>query len=267
MVAGWGTGAWGTSYYGFGYPSALYIAGAYPSSERTCVVTTSIAPAQVSPINPGDALNPRTWSLVRDDTGKSMLVMAVRVINTTTFELYSLDLFPGYGTTCRVSAPQLVQPTGVAIAVPDFADFEGCKAYVVTQSQTSLVDLKNAPASTNETSGTLQVGTNGDYALEGGVPFLKKLIYRRLVTAPGEFFYLPNTYGVGVAVKSQVLPSDLVMLQGVVQRQISQEPAFSAVQVQLRIDATQTLYITVNAVLAKTNQTVVIPIAVPTVTV
>lgn len=72
----------------------------------------------------------------------------------------------------------------------------------------------------------------GDYGLHSGVPFVKKMILRRLMTAPGDFFHLP-TYGVGLKVKEPLPVQRLVSLRKLIELQLAKEPEIEALSVNL----------------------------------
>lgn len=262
---GYGLGSWGLSPWGLGSPVPVFMVSAIATSERTIEVSFSAPPQQVSPILMGDALNPAMWSVVAN--GVSLLVLTVAAPgapNATTFTLYTLDKLRPFLIEHVVAAPLLRDPFGNPIAAPTSISCDGCSYFPPARSPRALVDIANVPASPTELSGTYVVGSDGDYLVEAGEPFLKKLIYRRLVTAPGEFFWLPNTYGIGLRVKEPLGSASLVKLQAIVQNQLKQEPEFSEVAARLTLGPEGILTVTVTAVLASTNQQVIVPVAVPT---
>lgn len=264
-MAGWGLGSWGLSSWGFGLGPPLYIVSAFALTERTLRVTTSVPPHRDSPIIPGDAFNPRTWVLTREDTGTSLLVISVEAGPTLeTYDLYSLDKFTNYLTFLRIAAPSLIEPDGTPITAPSFATFAGCAFQPVERSPRGLVDLQNIPASPSELSGTLIMGSDGDYAVEGGLAFIRKLIYRRLITAPGEFFWLPDSYGIGLRIKEPLKQRDLVKLRAAIENQLLHEPEIAQVAAKLRLTGDGILYVEIAAILQKTNEQVVVPFAIPT---
>jgi len=263
-MGGWGTGSWGLSTWGFGGGSGLSIVSAYALTERSIVVTLTKAPLANNTIVVGDALNPKTWTITRQDTGEDLLVIASRKITDESFELYTLRKFAHALITHEVSSTTLVDPSGDLIDPPTSTTFAGCKKVVVTPAPTATLDLRNIPAGDSSVaSGTLQVGTDGDYISSGGEEFLRKLIIRRLITQPGEFLYNP-TYGVGLRDKEPLPTSDLPKLQAQIELQLQREPEIKNVATTLTLTSDNILTVQVQATLRKTNQQVVLSMPIQT---
>jgi len=75
---------------------------------------------------------------------------------------------------------------------------------------------------------------NGDYALDSGLISYKKRVFRRLITKPGGFLHLGNSYGVGLGLHGKQLnkPSVRNDLAASAESQIGQEPETQACSVQ-----------------------------------
>ena len=69
---------------------------------------------------------------------------------------------------------------------------------------------------------TFKIGRDGDYLLEEGENLVRKLIIRRLITRPGEFFHLPD-YGIGLRIK-EPLPGQIASLKKQIEQQAELEP-------------------------------------------
>lgn len=262
---GYGLGPWGISPWGIGTPPPVFIVSAIATSERTVEVTFSAPPQQISPILEGDALNPAMWSVLAGDEPRLVLTVAAPgAPDATVFTLYTLEKLRPFLIEHVVAAPLIRDSFGNPMQGAVEATFAGCAYVPPARSPRALVDIANVPASPTELSGTYVVGSDGDYTVEAGISFLRKLIYRRLITAPGEFFWLPNTYGIGLRVKEPLGSSSLVKLQAVVQNQLKQEPEFADVLARLTLGPNGILTVTVTATLASTNQQVVVPVAVAT---
>jgi hypothetical protein len=261
--SGWGLSPYGLFPYGFGPAGTLSITQAYATSERTVRVVLSIAPRAVSPLDTGDALNPKTWQVTRSDSGAQLLVLAAAQISTTVFDLYTLDKLGHALIQHAVSSTTLVDSSGGPITPPTSAAFAGCAFVPVTRAPTALLDLRNVSTSETSIGGVYEVGSDGDYTVHGGVEFLRKLIIRRLVTMPGEFFYLNSAYGIGFRVKEPLPGNDLIKLQVAIQQQLLREPEFLRVAVSLSLSGDNVLTIQVSAVLRRSNEEVVIPITAP----
>lgn len=263
-MAGWGTGLWGTSTWGLAGATSLSIISAYAVTERSLQVVLTSEAKHKSSVGVGDALNPATWRVVRNDTGASLLVLAVRNVSAgTVYELFLLDKLGNYMVTHTVSSTSLTTPLGSLIGTPNTANFLGCAKAQTKLVSASIVDLKNVPTGPTELSGTIEVGSDGDYQVHSGIDMLKKFIIRRLVTMPGEFFFLSPQYGIGFRIKEPLPTADLVKLRTAIELQLQQEPEFARVAVQLSLSSNNILSINVKALLSTTQQEVAIPIAAP----
>ena len=77
---------------------------------------------------------------------------------------------------------------------------------------------------TETTAGsTLRIGSGGDYVSQSGEALIRKLVLRRLISKPGDFFHLPN-YGVGLRVKEPIPTVDLRKLAVQIEQQVTLEP-------------------------------------------
>ncbi len=231
----------------------LSIANAFADSERTIQVQFSTAPLAASSIGPGDALNPQSYSLQRNDNLFNYVVMAVKQIDSMTFQLYLLQKLSSYLVIQTLDASKVVDPSSSPIVNPTTWPVNGCQAANPAPIQQGQVDLANLPTSDQSVAGTLVVSSAGDYVTQGGNDLLKKLVIRRITTTPGEFFYMSN-YGLGVKVKSSISSSDLSTLKKKIQQQILQEPEFSAAKVSLTLNNDNSLICQLVLTLAKTNQ-------------
>lgn len=262
------TGQWGLENYGLdqwgsllGSGGTLALVSAMSDSERTVLVTFNVQPLQVSTIGAGDALNPASWKVTKPSTGQVFVVMAVRAVTPVQFQLYLLQKLGPYLVDHVVDASAIVAPNLTPLAPPTTFTFGGSQFAQPAPTAQSTVDFVNAPTSSNEIAGVLRVSSSGDYVMGGGVDFLRKLIYRRLTTGPGEFFYLPN-YGLGLREKGPVTSARLAQLKPQIEQQVLQEPEISAATATLIMDlSTNILKIFLNVTLAKTNQQ--IPLDIP----
>lgn len=225
----------------------MIVLSALPTSERTVLVTLSQIPLAQSSIGSGDALNPNTWEIVETDTGVALIVLQVRQVSAVQYELYTLQLFAPFEIFMNVAAPTLLQSDGTTpISNPNNANFYGCKFAPQASTPAAPVDLLNVPGSPDKLSGTLQVGSSGDYLNMSGDDQLRKLVIRRIITVPGEFFYLdPSVYGVGLRLKQPMTVPDLISTKVSLQRQLQQEPDIESAQVLLTMQASGVLFINV----------------------
>jgi hypothetical protein len=124
------------------------------------------------------------------------------------------------------------------------------------------VDLINFPAPRNPLGGTLQINTSGDYTTAQGRELLKKLIYRRLTTYPGEFFHLPR-YGLGIVDKGLSTPGNIIKLRAEVERQATLEPEVERATASVTLSPDGTLLIKVLCVLRADGTTLDVGLQLP----
>lgn len=264
-MSGWGLSPWGLGPWGLG-SATLSIVSALAVSEREVIITLASAPMAVSTIGVGDALNPRTWTVENGDTGFEFVTLSVKQLSPTVYEIYLLQKLGSYLVTHTVSAPGMIDPSGGLIGPPSSYDFFGCEAVELSSTKVGLVDLKNPMTDPTSLSGTLVVGTDGDYDTESGVELLRKLLIRRLITTPGQWFYFTG-YGLGIRVQEPLRFTDKNSLRAEVQRQVQQEPELTAARVSVQTDARQGIVtFIVDARLRRSNKqiTLAIPASVTT---
>lgn len=263
-MSGYGTIPYGLGLYGLGGAGPLSVVSAQASSERTVVVTLTRPPLQSSSIGTGDATNPASWSITRADDGTVFHVLSARVLgDPSQVEIYTLEKFFEFSILHLVSCPGLLDQTGALILLPSSATFAGCRAVpqISAAARGESTDLANPQTSENDTAGVYHVDSSGDYKDVSGIPYLQKLIIRRLTTSPGGFFHLPS-YGLGISVKSPLKTADMGKLKAQIELQLAREPEFSAVSVRVTLSNDGILTILVRALLSKTNQEVSVPIPV-----
>ena len=262
-MAGWGAGAWGTSSWAIGAPGTLFIERAVATSDRSLKVYLSIAPLRSSTIIAGSALDPTTWTVTQLASGEVFTVLGVQQVAPLVFELLLLEKLSSVSILHRVESQTLVTASGMLISAPKSADFPGASAEKLAATKAGLVDIDNPPFDDGQVAGTIAVNAGGDYITHSGVPFLKKLIMRRLSTYPGSFFHLTE-YGLGIRLKEPLTIPDLTKLRKEVERQILREPEFASVRAQITLNPNGVLTIRVSAILSTDNTEITIPLEVPT---
>lgn len=256
-MAGWGTGLWGTGPWGLGAAADLFLVQAFPTSERTLVVELSKPPRQVSVIGEGDALNPAVWVVTNDSTGEDLIVIASRLFDQNfVFELYMLKKFKDHLTTHRVLSLTLRDENDNLLIPPTSLTFPGCARAKIAVTDTSLVDLRSETIEGDVTAATLVTTAGGDYDNHSGVSLYRKLVLRRITTSPGAFFHYDPSYGLGISVKEPVRITDLPALKKATEQQVSREPEFDRVNVQVGIDSNGEITLIVRARLRDTSQEV-----------
>jgi len=218
--------------FGGAPPFAVSYAFALAPNKVRVLLT---APAlRTSATTPGSALRPASWTVQRLDTGAFLPVAFVEAVTPQAFDLTLGTNLGGATTQHRASALGVVNEAGSPISSPTFADFAGLRTALLAGTDPPPSDFRNWSAPRNPAGGTLQIGTDGDYRMESGTDYERKMIIRRLTTERGGFFYLPD-YGAGIAAKNNVSAANLPRLQREIQRQVGLEPTVASARVQVTL--------------------------------
>lgn len=254
----WGTTAYGTTPWGLGSSALLQILHAHARSETTVRVTLSRAAAMAGSTRTGDALNPRTWTVTRSDTGFVYTVLSVREVGAsepgTVFELLLLQKLGPWGVTHTLASQTLTDANGQAVSSPWTVSFDGAQAAVDTAqaSRNAVVDFAKPQINDGENGAIFRVGTSGDYDVESGIPLLRKLFIRRLTTLPGGFFHL-TAYGIGLRTKEPMTVPKLASLKNEIQRELAREPEVDSVVASVRLSSSGLLQVSYSARLVSTG--------------
>lgn len=252
---GWGRQPYGVSAYGASVAGSVSVRRALAVSTRQVDVELTGAVRDNSPFFDGDALNPGTWQVRRLDTGADLTVVAVEQVAANTYRVLVLEELGPASVQHSVSSGTLLDGAGSLIASPRQALFLGVldedKASVATVLASRRVaarDLANP-----QEVGTLQVDAGGDLETVTGPELVRKLILRRLMTTPGDFFHLPE-YGLGARLKEPLRLSDVPRFKAEVERQVLEEPEVEQVRATVTLSAQGVLSVVVRARLAQTGQ-------------
>lgn len=241
--AGWGTAPWGTGEWGTG-GGILPTEGArvYATGDRRVRVILPFEPQARYPTQIGDALNTKTWRLEEAISGRPIRVLAALKISPFEFELHTLETLANSLVGIELRAPDLLTATGTpvlgfyAIMAGQQSVTNSSQQLQTTAAGYALRDLANPQTPNSPVGGTLQMTAGGDYKNVTGSDLLKKLILRRLMSAPGDFFHLPD-YGAGLQEKLPMAQTDLRRLSKLIESQVQLEPEVEAVNVNLTMRA------------------------------
>ena len=268
-MAGWGSGSWGISPWGTGAGSvpALSVSYAFASAKNRAIVAVTLTPRNTNAANPGDALNPATWEIKRLDTGAVFTILSVSGLTATTYELTLLEELGDSTVTHQARAVSLVDSLGNAAVPPLTAQFKGLHTSLGGDTpdarRDDLIDLRYYQVSRNPIGGTLNIGSDGDYQVMGGKELVRKLVIRRLLTRPGEFFHLPN-YGFDFGIKDVVPSTELLRVRKSILEGVLEEPEVSDAGVALKLDgANGILTVQIRAVLQPAGETLEINTELP----
>jgi len=272
-ILGYGLGSWGLGPWG-STPATVSLASVQVLDTNTVRVTLLGEARHGSGYILGDALDPRTWSLVRQDTGAAFTILAVRRVVDGVYDLRTLELLAEYRILHRVSTTALMSMSGAPLSPPTFLDFPGLAQADhhagLHASRPGDRDLAAPPtpglasgASTESVGGALVITSGGDYAEEEGEALLRKLILRRLTTKKGEFKHLPE-YGLGLDEKEPVPLSDLALLKAEIEQQVMREPEVEDVNADLSLDTSSgVLYLSLRCTRRVTGQQFVVGTLLP----
>lgn len=245
----------------------LSISEASPVSTHSIRVNLAAEPQHISAQLEGDALNPRTWKVVRMDTGVGFTVLSIEpTCARLCWDIRVLEALASSNIQHEISSETLLDKNQNLISAPTSATFYGLlDASLATHERTAanqgfaIRDLSNPQASlpSGSTGGVYTVA-NGDYKLHGGTDFVRKLILRRLMTIRGGFRFLPG-FGVGLQVKQPVPAGDLISLQKEIEDQVKLEPEVDKVRVSITQDENN-LTIVVQARIKLTGQQISVPL-------
>lgn len=261
---GWGLDDKGLLPYGDAASIGAFVTRALAVTTRQVDVTVSNFVLDNSPFLTGDALNPSTWAIQRLDTAVFLNVVGVEQVGTFTYRLLTLEEFGAATVPHRASTSTLLDLSGNLIGSPRQADFLGLLEAAtasfdarLAKQKTAARDFANAQVpGASVFGGTLQLTGGGDYQTVTGTELTKKLIIRRLISRPGDFFHLPD-YGIGLRVKEPVPLTDLPKLKKRIEQQVMLEPEVEAVSVRLTLEASRNLLsIQLQAREKKTGQSV-----------
>lgn len=265
----YGTQQWGLDGFG-GLSADLSISHAYAISTNEVVVVLSKPPLDRTALLTGDVRSPGSWRVTIPATNTTLTVAGVaQYAAPLSWLIRTLDKLPESTVTCLVEAVGLKDANNAIVGSLDSAEFAGVTELAVSTPaalaatrQASGRDLANVPTPTVDAGvgGTLLI-KGGDYALVEGSELLKKLILRRLVSAPNDFFHLPN-YGVGLKVKQAIPTGDLVKLKTRAENQVKLEKGVGGVSVAVA-QSNNTLTVQVKAKLAKSGQVVTVAMGSP----
>ena len=232
-VSGYGYQAWGTSEWGGLSVGVIDFVRAFAAGDRIVLVELNYEPQHLGAQYPGDALNPASWTVVGPVrsaegiiTGTSDRVVAsVEYVNATTYRLVTLFALGPATDTLTVSTVGLRNPVG-AVQSDASISFDGCaQAPQLVAQPGTTGDLRNIQPQVldNQVSGTLQVGSDGDYQLGTVEETVRKLIIRRLTIPKGGFTWLPD-YGLDLPVKGLISPGQLPVIRDTIKNAVLREP-------------------------------------------
>jgi hypothetical protein len=204
---------------------------------------------------PGDAINPATWTIQRMDNLAYINAVYVKPVTPNIYDITCLQPFGTNAVQLTISTITLLDVNGVVCVPPRHANFAGIQneddvnpvARAAINRQVGR-DIANPPTPRTDlgvVGGTMLV-KGGDYQSVTGVDLVRKLILRRIITMPGEFFHLPD-YGLGIGEKEPMTTSALLKLKSRAEKQIRKETEVVDAAVSITSMSNGTLILQVRA--------------------
>ena len=268
---GWGLDRYALDPYGSTQLGVgINLVHAVAVSTHDLQLTLSGVPLHASTAVSGDALNPSTWLVQNLSTGAFLHVVAISPVTTTVYSLKTFEKFGSVKVQHRVSSTTLRDTFGQLLVPPTSADFAGITAEEDVSQETRAANQKLAARdlansqTPQSPAGVLRINSDGDYINVTGVDLVRKLIFRRLMTKPGDFFHLPN-YGAALVNSKEPMPvgGDLIKLKATIESQVLLEPEVSEAKATLSLDTQGILTVTVLAKLRQTGQQISIGLKTP----
>jgi hypothetical protein len=228
-AGGLGAGSHGSLPWGSGF--GLAVESMRVVRLNAVDVTFAGIPKSFDRAAPDDALNPKNYELTRAPAGpfdsSLPLVQTVEERSQSVMRVFfdaPLQAEASYVLTVSSSVESLTGiPMSPACAFATIVGLiEGATPRMLGIEE-QRTDVANVPASATELAGTFQIGPTGDLANHGGVAYLRKRIIRRITTARGGFFHLPD-YGFSEGLKQRLTPALLGRLRSQSEAQIKSEP-------------------------------------------
>lgn len=228
--------SFGASPYGlgsYGGGTSFSVAECRATTTHSVLVELTAPVMAESPIGDGDALNPRTWEVLRGAV--PLTVVASRLVGTTAVELRTAEAFGPWQQIHTARGLYLRAASGLLIVSPRSATFRG----VLVEGDRELnplqrFDFFNNAVGGSEVGGTLQVSAGGSYVRESGLSLLRKMVLRRLLTTPGSYFFIPPAdFGSDLQIKVQFSPSYLPQMKRAIEDELRKEPDVEDVAVAL----------------------------------
>lgn len=210
----WGLSVWGAD-------TSLYLESAVALTTHAVLVTASYPMRMSSPLGVGDALNPSTWAVYRDDNSYSWTVVGCARVSDRRIILYLRTALQSWNRTHVVRTTDLRSSSGALIVTPYELNFRGVLATTEINEPRVPFDL----ASTNVNAGGLRTTEAGSYERVFGDDMIRKMALRRLTTMPGAYFHIPAAdFGRDMKVKEPIRASSVLALKTSIELEMLKEP-------------------------------------------
>jgi hypothetical protein len=210
----WGLSVWGVD------PS-LYLESAVALTTHAVLVTVSQPMLMSSPLGTGDALNPATWSVERDDNSFAWTIVGCSRVTDRRVILYLRTALQSWNRTHVVRTTELRSFSGAFVVSPYELNFRGVLPTTAINEPRVPFDL----ASTDINAGGLRTTEAGGYERVFGNDLIRKMALRRLTTMPGAYFHIPPAdFGRDMKVKEVIRASSILALKTAIELEMLKEP-------------------------------------------
>jgi len=226
-----------------------------PAASNVARVFLNVEPTHQSVLGATDVLNRLNWNVsLVSGPGTSPVIEQVENAQAqpTAVDGYPLawsvdlrlDRPITQATSYLVVASNLVAFNGAALAAPPF-DRGVSAGDMLVRPRWQPPVVKGAIDYRYETfEGRYSVDSRGDIDVHTGVEYLKKRVFRRLLSHPGGFFHLPD-YGVGLRPKVLMSTTDIARTQKAIEKQVLAEEDVAAVSVAVSLLASSALLVVI----------------------
>ena len=235
----------------FGGPGLITVLGVLPEGLNSCIVVFDRYPRSLDDQSPFSGVNPSNYTLAAVDPtivagNGDIIIPAGGVVPTYTPNIVGAAVDATDPTQIVLSVDAAFEP-GVEYQVTltntikstDCDDFAGTSVFSFTGRrlpntptrielyEERFRDLDYAiipdPAHPGGTTQAYRFDDSGDVAIAGNTASLKKRLFRRITTQPGQFAFLPG-YGVGLTLKALARANRMQELSNLISEQVKLEP-------------------------------------------
>lgn len=183
----------------------------------------------------GDAMNPASYAITRTDGEAVPFILSLECVGPGVIRIY-VDAPFEEGVEYIITTSGITSTAGELLGAVDSARFTAFgrgRVSVSADVSESRTDLLNAEGADSIEDG-LRYDPSGDLANQSGRSYLRKRLLRRITTALGGFFHLPE-YGAGQKPKTRISASRVSRMEKLIKAQCEREPDVQKVSVSASI--------------------------------
>lgn len=243
-MSGFGQQGWGATAWGGGGPAPFTLDAVWAHTAQTIRARFTSPIRAIGDRSAKDGLTRSNYALTAPTSGSLLTtptpprILAARAVDPTTIELLLAGELEGSGVTYKLTIAPTVENASGALLELRMGTFRGLltprtdsggRRRADALASPGLVDLRYS-ATPQSPAGTLKASPEGDLDLGEGPTTLRKLMFRRLTTEPGEFAWLPG-YGLAIRQSAPIRALNVSRLAAEAKRQLLREPELASAQV------------------------------------